>query len=95
MQTNFQIIELALLILLLLAIIIFKAGQSLGRVKMRREMQDAIEKSGVITADGCTFYRVQKIGWYESKSRAHHSPTDHSPKIAMENQSFNHSPTEE
>lgn len=88
-------IQIAAIMILFLTIIIFKMGQSLGRAKARREMQDSIEKSGVITADGCTFYRVQKIGWHESKSRAYHSPTDHSPKITTENQSFNHSPTED
>ena len=69
-------IQIAAIIILFFTIIIFKMGQSIGRAKARREIQDAIEKSGMVCADGCTFYSVKKIGWNEHKVIVNHSPTE-------------------
>lgn len=64
MKTEYQIM---LCFFLILFILIWRLAWGRGYAQARWEIQQGIEKSGALTADGLHFYRVEKIDWHEPK----------------------------
>lgn len=70
MKTDVQI---ALMLVGCLAVLIARFAFRLGYNRARRDMCKAIDVSGVVSADGVHFYRVEKITQQSALSRPRHA----------------------